>query len=163
FRSRPASSSSRSCRIWHSRFSVPRSGRLGSRAEAGLREAATGQFITTGVSSSSPLRSASRSERPISCDDDSPARASPVSLRSDLRCFTPKVKTSTNEPVARLTLRQMLNKVPEVTLYFWVIKVLCTTVGETASDYLSDNVGLGLTKTTFITASVLVATLVFQF
>ena len=26
--------------------------------------------------------------------------------------------------------RQMLNKVPEVTLYFWVIKLLCTTVGE---------------------------------
>jgi len=23
--------------------------------------------------------------------------------------------------------RQMLNKVPEVTIYFWVIKVLCTT------------------------------------
>jgi uncharacterized membrane-anchored protein len=43
----------------------------------------------------------------------------------------------------RVTARQMLNKVPEVTLYFWVIKVLCTTVGETASDYLSDNVGLG--------------------
>ena len=39
--------------------------------------------------------------------------------------------------------RQMLNKVPEITFYFWVIKVLCTTVGETASDYLSDNVGLG--------------------
>jgi uncharacterized membrane-anchored protein len=60
-------------------------------------------------------------------------------------------------------LRQMLNKVPEVTLYFWVIKVLCTTVGETASDYLSSNVGLGLTNTTFITAAVLIATLVFQF
>ena len=44
----------------------------------------------------------------------------------------------------------MLNKVPEVTLYFWIIKVLCTTVGETASDYLSTNVGLGLTKTTYI-------------
>src|SRR5881628_2174102 len=63
----------------------------------------------------------------------------------------------------RLGLRQMLNKVPEVTLYFWIIKVLCTTVGETASDYLSDNVGLGLTNTTFITAAVLVAILVFQF
>src|SRR5690242_19320608 len=63
----------------------------------------------------------------------------------------------------RLRLRQMLNKVPEVTLYFWVIKVLCTTVGETASDYLSDNVGLGLTKTTFITAALLLVTLVFQF
>jgi uncharacterized membrane-anchored protein len=61
------------------------------------------------------------------------------------------------------SVRQMLNKVPEVTLYFWVIKVLCTTVGETASDYLSGNVGLGLTKTTFITAALLVATLVFQF
>jgi uncharacterized membrane-anchored protein len=60
-------------------------------------------------------------------------------------------------------LRQMLNKVPEVTFYFWVIKVLCTTVGETASDYLSENVGLGLTKTTSITAALLLITLVFQF
>src|SRR5437667_2869190 len=60
-------------------------------------------------------------------------------------------------------LRQMLNKVPEVTLYFWVIKVLCTTVGETASDYLAGNVGLGLTKTTFITSALLIATLAFQF
>ena len=57
----------------------------------------------------------------------------------------------------------MLNKVPEVTLYFWIIKVLCTTVGETASDYLSTNVGLGLTKTTFITSALLIATLVVQF
>jgi uncharacterized membrane-anchored protein len=33
--------------------------------------------------------------------------------------------------------RQMLSKVPEVTLFFWVIKVLATTVGETAADYLT--------------------------
>lgn len=33
-------------------------------------------------------------------------------------------------------MNQMLNKVPQVTLYFWVIKILCTTVGETAADYL---------------------------
>jgi uncharacterized membrane-anchored protein len=57
----------------------------------------------------------------------------------------------------------MLNKVPEVTLYFWVIKVLCTTVGETASDYLATNLNLGLTKTTFITGALLIVTLVFQF
>jgi uncharacterized membrane-anchored protein len=63
----------------------------------------------------------------------------------------------------RAGLRQMLNKVPEVTLYFWIIKVLCTTVGETASDYLAGNLNLGLTKTTFITAALLLATLVFQF
>ena len=57
----------------------------------------------------------------------------------------------------------MLNKVPEVTLYFWIIKVLCTTVGETASDYLASNLNLGLTNTTFITGSLLAATLAFQF
>src|SRR5438128_8259014 len=57
----------------------------------------------------------------------------------------------------------MLNKVPEVSVYFWVIKVLCTTVGETASDYLTDNVGVGLTNTTYITGALLIATLVFQF
>ena len=57
----------------------------------------------------------------------------------------------------------MLNKVPEVTLYFCIIKILCTTVGETASDYLATNLNLGLTKTTFITGSLLTATLVLQF
>src|SRR3954454_13360890 len=61
------------------------------------------------------------------------------------------------------TRRELLNKVPEVTLYFWIVKALCTTVGETASDYLSDNVGLGLTKTTLITSAVLIAALVWQF
>jgi len=61
------------------------------------------------------------------------------------------------------TARRMLNKVPEITLYFWVIKVLCTTVGETGADYLNDNLGLGLTKTTLLTSVFLVAALVFQF
>jgi uncharacterized membrane-anchored protein len=65
--------------------------------------------------------------------------------------------------VDRPQAREMLNKVPEITLYFWVIKVLCTTVGETASDYLSDNVGLGLTNTTYMTGAALIAVLVFQF
>ena len=51
--------------------------------------------------------------------------------------------------------KTMLNKVPEVTLYFWVIKVLCTTVGETAADFLNDNLGLGLTTTTFVMSAVL--------
>ena len=57
----------------------------------------------------------------------------------------------------------MLNKVPEVTLYFWVIKVLCTTVGETAADFLNTNLGFGLTNTTYVTGALLVAALVFQF
>jgi uncharacterized membrane-anchored protein len=57
----------------------------------------------------------------------------------------------------------MLNKVPEITLYFWVIKILCTTVGETAADLLNENLGLGLTNTTYIMAAALLAVLVFQF
>ena len=59
--------------------------------------------------------------------------------------------------------RQMLNKVPEITLYFWIIKILCTTVGETAADLLNENLGLGLTNTTYIMAAALIAVLVFQF
>jgi len=69
----------------------------------------------------------------------------------------------TTTTAVRPGLRQMLNKVPEVTIYFWVIKILCTTVGETASDFLAGKVGLGLTKTTFITSALLIAILVFQF
>jgi uncharacterized membrane-anchored protein len=59
--------------------------------------------------------------------------------------------------------RTMLNKVPEVVLLFWVVKVLSTTVGETGADYLADNVGLGLTTTSFIMAGLLAAVLVVQF
>src|ERR1700709_2956190 len=57
----------------------------------------------------------------------------------------------------------MLNKVPEITIYFWVIKILCTTVGETAADLLNENLGLGLTNTTYIMAAALIVVLVFQF
>jgi uncharacterized membrane-anchored protein len=56
----------------------------------------------------------------------------------------------------------MLNKVPEVTLFFWIIKIMCTTVGETAADYLNDNLGLGLTNTTYVAAALLVALLAGQ-
>jgi uncharacterized membrane-anchored protein len=57
----------------------------------------------------------------------------------------------------------MLNKVPEVTLYFWIIKILATTVGETAADFLNMNLKLGLTGTTFIMSGFLAVALVFQF
>jgi uncharacterized membrane-anchored protein len=33
--------------------------------------------------------------------------------------------------------RQMLNKVPEIMIFFWIIKILATTVGETAADFLN--------------------------
>jgi uncharacterized membrane-anchored protein len=59
--------------------------------------------------------------------------------------------------------RRMLNKVPEVTLYFWVIKIMCTTIGETAADYLNTNLGFGLTNTTYAAGALLVALLIGQF
>ncbi|MBC7460411.1 MAG: hypothetical protein H7287_03515 [Thermoleophilia bacterium] len=59
--------------------------------------------------------------------------------------------------------KTMLNKVPEVILAFWVIKILCTTVGETFADYLNDTLGIGLTNTTYVMAAALAVSLFFQF
>jgi uncharacterized membrane-anchored protein len=61
------------------------------------------------------------------------------------------------------TTRRLLSKVPEVTLFFWVIKVMATTVGETAADLLNDHLGLGLTGTTLVMSVLLVGALVAQF
>ena len=62
-----------------------------------------------------------------------------------------------------LQIRKMLNKVPEVTIFFWVIKVLCTTVGETAADYLNMTLHFGLTGTSLVMGALLVVVLFFQF
>ncbi len=59
--------------------------------------------------------------------------------------------------------RDMLNKVPEITIFFWIIKILCTTVGETAADYLNETFNLGLTGTSLIMGALLAIVLVAQF
>jgi uncharacterized membrane-anchored protein len=59
--------------------------------------------------------------------------------------------------------RALLNKVPEITLYFWIIKILCTTVGETFADFLNVNLHLGLTNTTYLMGGLFIVTLFFQF
>ncbi len=76
----------------------------------------------------------------------------------------------TTEPTAarspatgREAVVHMLNKVPEVTLYFWLIKVLCTTVGETFADYLNETLGFGLTKTTLVMGVAFLVFLAIQF
>ena len=56
-----------------------------------------------------------------------------------------------------------MSKVPEVNLPFWVIKILATTVGETAADLLNQKLGLGLPKTTVVMAALLVGSLTVQF
>ncbi|MHC5935403.1 COG4705 family protein [Nostoc sp.] len=60
-------------------------------------------------------------------------------------------------------MKKMLNRVPEVTIYFWIIKVLATTVGETAADFLSATLNLGLGITSYIMSSVLLIALLNQF
>ncbi|MDD5365550.1 MAG: hypothetical protein PHR30_09440 [Gallionellaceae bacterium] len=62
----------------------------------------------------------------------------------------------------RLDARKRLNKVPEVTLYFWIIKILATTVGETGADFLNFNLNFGLTGTSIVMAGLLTVFLFVQ-
>ena len=59
--------------------------------------------------------------------------------------------------------RQMLNKVPEITIFFWIVKIMATTVGETAADFLNFNLNFGLTLTTIIMSCFLLIALIIQF
>jgi uncharacterized membrane-anchored protein len=60
-------------------------------------------------------------------------------------------------------MRKMLNRVPEVTFYFWTIKILATTVGETAADFLAFTLNLGLGVTSYIMGGLLLIALFNQF
>lgn len=70
--------------------------------------------------------------------------------------------TTTTTDARTLSGRLMLNKVPEVTVWFWLIKVLCTTVGESFADWINTQLGVGLVNTAWIFTAVLVAVLAVQ-
>ena len=53
-------------------------------------------------------------------------------------------------------------KVPAITLSFWIVKILCTTVGETGADYLAVDAGLGQGLTRTVMASLLAVALIWQ-
>lgn len=55
-----------------------------------------------------------------------------------------------------------LNKVPEVTLSFWIIKIMSTTVGETGADFLAVNAGWGQGVTSAVMAALLATALFTQ-
>src|SRR5712671_4951126 len=57
---------------------------------------------------------------------------------------------------------RLMNKVPEVTLVFWILKILATTVGETAADVLSTTFKLGTVNTSYVMGVLLLISLVFQ-
>lgn len=56
-----------------------------------------------------------------------------------------------------------VNRVPEVTPTFWLIKLMAVTMGETAADFLAVNLGLGLTATSLLMAAILAGALFLQF
>ncbi|MFF3559579.1 hypothetical protein ACFYXS_06020 [Streptomyces sp. NPDC002574] len=70
--------------------------------------------------------------------------------------------TTTTTPENPTAARQLLNKVPEVTIWFWVIKILCTTVGESFADWINMNLGVGLINTALIFTAVLAGVLGWQ-
>jgi uncharacterized membrane-anchored protein len=71
--------------------------------------------------------------------------------------------TAIDRGQVRARTQVMLNKVPEVTVYFWIIKILCTTVGESFADYINETLGVGLTNTTLIFSAALIAVGIAQF
>jgi uncharacterized membrane-anchored protein len=58
--------------------------------------------------------------------------------------------------------RETLTKVPEVTLVFWIIKILATTLGETGGDAVSMSMNLGYLLSTAIFALVFIVAVVIQ-
>jgi uncharacterized membrane-anchored protein len=70
--------------------------------------------------------------------------------------------TETTPTDAVATSRALLSKVPEVTVWFWIIKILCTTVGESFADWINMTLGVGLTATALIFTAVLVVVLAWQ-
>ena len=60
-------------------------------------------------------------------------------------------------------LERLVNRVPEVTLVFWILKILATTVGETAGDVLSITFKLGTVLTSYVMGALLLITLGIQF
>jgi uncharacterized membrane-anchored protein len=60
-------------------------------------------------------------------------------------------------------MNKLLNRVPEVTLYFWIIKIMATTVGETGADFLAFTMNFGLPNTSYIMSALLAIALWNQF
>ena len=69
---------------------------------------------------------------------------------------------TTTSTARAATAGRLLNKVPEVTIWFWIIKILCTTVGESFADWINLTLGVGLASTAWIFTGVLVVVLAVQ-
>jgi uncharacterized membrane-anchored protein len=70
--------------------------------------------------------------------------------------------TETTKSGAFKSARVMLSKVPEITVWFWIIKILCTTVGESFADWINMTLGVGLNVTALIFTVIFAAVLGWQ-
>ncbi len=73
-----------------------------------------------------------------------------------------QILVSENSPSKPSKHANMLNKVPEITLVFWLIKMMSTTIGETAADFMIFNFKLGLPMTSLIMTVLFLIVLVIQ-
>lgn len=72
-------------------------------------------------------------------------------------------RMSPSSPPQSGSAARLLNRVPEVTLAFWIVKILATTVGETAADFLNVTLGFGLSGTSLAMSGLLILVLWWQF
>jgi uncharacterized membrane-anchored protein len=68
-----------------------------------------------------------------------------------------------DEPYPNSASLRLLNRVPEITILFWIIKVMATTVGETAADFLNTTLNFGLNGTSIVMSGLLILGLWAQF
>ena len=73
-----------------------------------------------------------------------------------------KLVNNMTKNTASTALSTALSKVPELTLIFWVIKILATTLGETAGDALSMSMNLGYLVSTAIFAAIFFVAVIAQ-
>ena len=57
----------------------------------------------------------------------------------------------------------LLNRVAGITLFFWIVKILSTTVGETAADFIAVDMNIGLMATTILMGTVTIVAIFMNF
>src|ERR1700730_6271400 len=83
-------------------------------------------------------------------------------IQRRLKYASPAKERRTLETTQDSNFGKLVNRVPEVTLVFWILKILATTVGETVADVLSTTFKLGTVVTSYVMAALLLVSLVFQ-
>lgn len=96
----------------------------------------------------------------IPCAAETHCSFSPSLIILQKHCSSPFIQ-STATSMGFFT-DKVASKVPQVTVYFWIIKVLATTVGETFADFLNADVGLGMGGTSGVMLVITVAALALQ-